>query len=145
MYLRSFIYKGTKTKLGSVCRVDQMQSNGSTLRSPANFVPPPSPTPSFSSERPERPYTQILIRRNGVSVALASPVSGRPKRFQCRIADFCGAELQTSAALQHSVIVDQGVISSSGLWTRESSFAVLQCSEGCSFCAPNAASFGPNY
>ena len=37
VYLGIFIYKGTKTKLGSVCRVDQMQSNGPTLRSLANF------------------------------------------------------------------------------------------------------------
>ena len=37
MYLRFFIYKETKTKLGSVCRADQAQSNGPTLRSLANF------------------------------------------------------------------------------------------------------------
>ena len=37
VYLRIFIYKGTKTKLGSVCRAHQMQSNGPTLRSLANF------------------------------------------------------------------------------------------------------------
>ena len=37
VYLRFFIYKGTKTKLGTVCRADQMQSNGPTLRSLANF------------------------------------------------------------------------------------------------------------
>ena len=35
--LRIFIYNGTKTKLGSVCRADQIQSNGPTLRSLANF------------------------------------------------------------------------------------------------------------
>ena len=37
VYLRIFIYKGTKTKLGSVFKADQMQSNGPTLRSLANF------------------------------------------------------------------------------------------------------------
>ena len=30
-------HKGTRTKLGSVCRADQMQSNGPILRSLANF------------------------------------------------------------------------------------------------------------
>ena len=37
MFLRIFIYKGTKMKLGSVCRADQMQFNGPTLRSQTNF------------------------------------------------------------------------------------------------------------
>ena len=37
VYLRIFIYKGTKKKLSSVCRAHQIQSNGPTLRSPANF------------------------------------------------------------------------------------------------------------
>ena len=37
MYLRDLICKGTKTKLGSVRTADQMQSNGPTLRSQANF------------------------------------------------------------------------------------------------------------
>ena len=32
-YLRTFIYKGTKTKWCSVCRADRAQSNGPTLRS----------------------------------------------------------------------------------------------------------------
>ena len=37
VYLRIFMYIGTKTELGSVCRADQMLSNGLTLRSLANF------------------------------------------------------------------------------------------------------------
>ena len=37
VYLGIFIYKGTKTKLGSVCRADRAQSNGPTLRSLATF------------------------------------------------------------------------------------------------------------
>ena len=36
-YFRIFIYKGPKMKLGSVCRADQAQFNGPTLRSLANF------------------------------------------------------------------------------------------------------------
>ena len=35
--LRIFIYKGPKTKLGSVCRADRAQTNGSILRPLANF------------------------------------------------------------------------------------------------------------
>ena len=37
VYLRTFIYKWTQTKLGSVCRADQMQFKDPILRSVAKF------------------------------------------------------------------------------------------------------------
>ena len=37
VYLRIFIYNGTKMKLGSLCKADRAQSNGPTLGSLANF------------------------------------------------------------------------------------------------------------
>ena len=65
-----FIYKGTKMKLGSVCRAKQMLQNGSTPRSLANFY--------TELERflwtANRAFTLILNSKKAKSVARFSKI-----------------------------------------------------------------------